>query len=216
MNKSALTKKKWPKVIKLYQSGLSMSLVAKQMGVSIDAITYILRKSKVDRRSASEARQIVFNSQPITFKIRRSNSIQDKILEAVGATLYWGEGYKSVKSSGIDFANSDPSMAATFLCFLRRRYSPDEKRIKILLYCYSDQDVPSLIRFWSRILDVPSNQFTKPYIRQDYRSDGRKMKYGLIHIRYSDKKMLIDLLNLIESYRRKYCVGTQVVNEGTL
>lgn len=216
MKKSALEKKKWSQAIKLYQSGLSMSLVAKEMNVSLNVITYILRKSNIKRRSASEARKIVFDAQPITFKIRRSVNLDDKILEAVGATLYWGEGYKSTKASGIDFANSDPRMVTTFMRFLRWRYKPDERRIKILLYCYADQDISALISFWSRSLNVPKSQFTKPYIRQDYRAQGRKMKHGLVHIRYSDKKMLIDLLNLVESYRLKYCVGTQVVNEGTL
>lgn len=216
MKKSALEKKKWPLAIKLYQSGLSMNLVAKEMSVSLNVITYILRKSNIKRRSASEARKIVFESEPVTFKIRHSLSVDDKVLEAIGVTLYWGEGYKSTKASGIDFANSDPRMVIAFMRFLRWRYKPDEKRIKILLYCYADQNISKLISFWSWSLNVPKSQFTKPYVRQDYRAQGRKMKHGLVHIRYSDKKMLIDLLNLVESYRLKYCVGTQVVNEGTL
>lgn len=184
-----------------------MRQVADKLGISIDAVTYILRKSNVDRRSQKEASRLSFGAKPVTFTVNKPLTLENKILEAVGATLYWGEGYKSSKASGIDFANSDPQMVLIFLSFLRKRYSPEEKRIKILLYCYANQDVPQLIKFWSTLLNVPKSQFTKPYIRRDYKADGRKMKYGLVHIRYSDKKMLIDLLNLIESYRLKYRVG---------
>ncbi len=216
MKKPALNKDKWPIAIGLYQSGHSMNSVAKTMNISIDAVTYILRKSNVQRRSAAEARKIVFQSEPLSFKICPPKSPYDQTLTAVGATLYWGEGYKSPKANGVDFANSDPNMVATFIHFLRRRYNPSEERIRISLYCYADQDLAHLIEYWSNLLKVPKGQFTKPFVRKDYKSDGRKMKYGLVHIRYSDKRMLIDLLNLVESYRLKYCVGTQVVNEGTL
>lgn len=30
------------------------------------------------------------------------------------------------------------------------------------------------------------------------------MKYGLVHIRYSDKKLLLEIENMIESYMSKY------------
>ncbi len=212
MREPSLPRSMWPEAIKLYLAGLPMSQVAERLVVSLDAITYVLRKSNIARRTQSEASKLSFDSKPVTYKINKLSSEKDRILESIGATLYWGEGYKSHKASGIDFANSDPEMVFIFLSFLRKRYSPEEKRIKILLYCYADQDIPQLITFWSKLLKIPKAQFTKPYIRQNYRVEGRKMKYGMVHIRYSDKKMLIDLLNLIESYKSKYRVGGRAVN----
>lgn len=205
---SALPKEKWTEVAELYSSGLPMRVVAEKQGVSIDAITYILRKLNIPRRTASEANQLAFESRLPSFKIRENLS---KELELIGTILYWGEGYKTEKASGIDFTNSDPEMAELFMRFLRDRYILDECRIRPLVYCYSNQHVPTLISFWSRKLNVPRSQFTRPYVRSDYRDSERKMKYGLIHIRYSDKKLLLDVLNLIESYKSKYCVGGRVV-----
>lgn len=193
-----------------------MNSVAKELGVTLNAVTYVLRKMDVPRRNKAESNRLAFKAREPSFTINKAADLAARELEILGTTLYWGEGYKTEKSSGIDFANSDPDMIVVFLNFLRSRYNLDEKRLKILLYCYEDQDVSDLIKFWGKLLNVNKANFTKPYIRKDFRSDGRKMKYGLVHIRYSDKKMLIDLLNMIESLRQKYRVGTQVVNEGTL
>ncbi|MCB9819456.1 hypothetical protein H6789_01990, partial [Candidatus Nomurabacteria bacterium] len=128
MKEPALPKSKWPKAIQLYLDGLAMSQVAERLGVSLNAITYVLRKSNVARRSQVEASRLAFDSKPITYKISKPSSEKDRVLEALGATLYWGEGYKSSKACGIDFANSDPEMVSIFLSFLRRRYSPEERR----------------------------------------------------------------------------------------
>lgn len=122
--------------------------------------------------------------------------------------LYWGEGYKGSVRGGannsIDFANSNPSMVVVFLRFLRTIYKLDEKKFRILIYCYSNQNIEHLKRYWSKITNIPLSQFSKPYIRQDLRKSTREMKYGLVHVRYCDKKLLMDLKNLIECYRRKY------------
>jgi len=119
--------------------------------------------------------------------------------------LYWGEGYKNfTTNSVVDFANSDSGMIALFLTFLRRVYRIDETRLRIYFYCYSDQDVPDLIAFWSKLTSISKAQFQKPYIRHDFRKGGRKMKHGLIHIRYYDKKLLLEILSQIAYYRGKY------------
>jgi len=181
-----------------------MREVAEKFKVSIDAVTYVLRKLNIPRRSFSEINRVRFEQKPLSFKIRRPRDNEQKMLEAIGAMLYWAEGYKTQLATGIDFANSDPQMVALFMRFLRSRYMLDEARLRASLYCYSNQKVPEITAFWSRLLTIPESQFTKAYVRNDYRADARKMTYGLVHIRYSDKKLLRDLLNLIESYKFKY------------
>ena len=178
-----------------------MRAVAKHYGVSIDAVVYVLRKTATPRRSLSEASRLLFDSKPASFSLKSKGS---KELETIGTMLYWAEGYKTDKASGIDFANSNSFMVKLFITFLRDRYELDEKRFRAFIYCYSNQDPLALILFWSKLLKVPTSQFSKPYIRKDYRKDGRKMKYGMIHIRYNDKKMLRDILDLIESYQSRY------------
>lgn len=52
------------------------------------------------------------------------------------------------------------------------------------------------MNFWSKLLRIPKSHFTKPYARKNFDPTKiGKMKYGLLHIRYYDKKLL-DLVRL--------------------
>ena len=179
-----------------------MRQVAEKLGVSLDAVVYVLRKSNVPRRSSSETNSILYRRQKPSFTLRRNFTPHAHDINLIGAVLYWAEGHKTASEGGIDFANSDIDMVSLFVLFLRKRYRFDEKRLRAFLYCHKNQDVTALTQFWSKKLKIPETQFTRPYIRQDFRQNGRKMPWGLIHIRYSDKKLLLDILNLIDSTRK--------------
>jgi hypothetical protein len=195
---AAIPKNEWKNVGKLYQSGLPMRLVAQRYGVSIDSVVYILRKTAIPRRSFTEANRLKFEAKLPSFTINKDSN---KELMAMGAMLYWAEGFKAASAYGIDFANSDPDMALVFMNFLRDRYTLDLKRLHFSLYHYSDQNQNEIIQFWCKKLLVSPEQFRNHYIRTDPQSGRRKMPHGVIHIRYNDKKLLRDMLNLIESYR---------------
>jgi hypothetical protein len=101
----------------------------------------------------------------------------------------------------VDFANSDKDMIILFLKFLRNICGVDEKRLRVYSYFYANQNVNKNTNYWSKITKISKKQFTKPYIRKDYDENKTdKMPNGLIHIRYSDKK----LLNLIKNWINKY------------
>lgn len=192
-----------------YGKKMSMKEIAGKLGVSIDAVVYFMRKHGLYRRTFSEMNKVRFENKKPSFEIRKNNSLRARELKAIGAMLYWGEGYKGDKSSGVDFANSDPEMIRMFLVFLRSIYKINEKKLRILLYCYSNQNTAELIKFWSKLTNIPKEQFTKPYARKDFNErNNRKMQYGLIHVRYSDKKLLLSLKDLINSYKVKHgCVA---------
>src|SRR3989344_2588483 len=187
---ASISRSQWPTVKELYESGLSMQEVATTLHVSLNAVTYVMRKIEVKRRTFAEANKIAFEAKVPSFTIRPTSTNTGKLIESIGVMLYWAEGYKTHRSSGVDFANSDPDMLLAFMLFLRSRYIYDKKRLRAALYCYADNDVPALIDYWSALLDIPKGQFTRPFVRADYRDGGRKMKYGVLHLRYSDKKML--------------------------
>jgi len=201
---SAIPKAKWGLVKKLYLSGLPMREVALRLNVSLDAVTYVLRRSSVPRRSLKEASRLTFEAKAPSFIIRKSRNVLRHEMELIGAMLYWAEGYKRETASGVDFANSDPDMAALFFCFLRSRYILDERRLYFSVYHYSDQNLAKITRFWSKKLGVSVSVFRHSYKRQDPKTQARKLPYGVLHIRYNDKKLLRDVLSLIESYKRKY------------
>ena len=183
-----------------------MREIGKRLGVSIDAVTYFMRKNELKRRSFSEINKIIFTRKPLSFK-KKVFSKLNKELMAIGIMLYWGEGAKGGivgRNNVVDLANSDPKMVKVFLSFLRKIYSVDEKKFRCLLYCYSNQNPKKLMKFWSDLTEIPLSQFTKPYVRKDFRLEGRKMIHGLIHIRYADKKLLIEIENMIDYYVSKY------------
>lgn len=200
-----------------YRDMFTMREVGEHLGVSLDAVAYFMRHHRLPRRTLLQANRIRFDKKPPSFK-SRAHLPSFTELKAIGAMLYWGEGYKNcTTNSTVDFANSDSGMISLFLLFLRKVYGINEVHLRVYLYCYADQDVGRLVHYWSRVTGIPKERFSKPYVRKDFRKNGRKMRYGLIHIRYYDKKLLLEILRLIEYYKSKYIrAGTQVVNEGGL
>lgn len=192
-------------VKKLYHTDKkSMQEIADNLGVSLNAVVYFMRKHKIPRREFGEANKLTAQKIPPSFSIRKGRSNKDKEVDIAGAMLYLGEGYKTSKSNGIDLANSDPRIVKIFMNFLRSRYDLDEKRFRAYVYCYEDQKVKNAERYWSKITGIPLSQFTKPYIRGDFKAGGRKMERGLVHVRYYDRRLLNDILNLIESYTSSF------------
>lgn len=188
-----------------YCDGYSMRRVAEELGVSIDAVTYFMRRHRLERRTLQEDSAIRFQNKPLSYSIKENLSPDQEALRVIGVTLYWGEGYKTEKSNGIDLANSDVVMVAVFVRFLREVCCVDEKRLRVLLYCYANQDPEKLKRFWSKVTNIPLNQFSKPYVRKDFKDAMLdRMPYGMVHIRYADKKLLKTVMGWIEEIKIKY------------
>jgi predicted DNA-binding protein YlxM (UPF0122 family) len=190
-----------------YADQFCMREIAEKLKVSVDAVVYFMKRYNLKRRSFFEINKMQFARKKPSFKPRSINTQYLKELRVAGAMLYWGEGFKSEKGSIVDFTNSDYKMIIIFLNFLRRIYRINEKKLRVLLYCYSNQDTKKLINFWSRLTKIPEDQFTKPYIRKDFDTNThRKMQNGLIHIRYCDKKLFLEIMKLINQYVIKYSI----------
>lgn len=194
---ATIDKKSVKKVKELYYNKqLSVNDVANKLGVSIDAVFYCMRKNGFIRRKINESNRIKFDRSKPSFKLKKITSEKLRTLKTIGTMLYWGEGYKAGKTT-VDFANSDKDMIVIFLKFLRKVCGIDEKKLRVYSYFYSNQDINKNINYWSKLTKIHKSQFTKPYIRKDFREDKKdKMPHGLIHIRYGDKK----LLNLIKDW----------------
>lgn len=190
-----------------YRDQISVPAIAKKLNVSIDSAYYFFRKHGLERRTCSEEQRIRFERKKPSFTKRIIDTPELKELVVIGVMLYWGEGFKGNNKStysSVDFANSDPVMVVLFLSFLRKVYVIDERKLRVLLYCYSDQNILELIKFWSKETGIPMTQFTKPFVRKDFNPLGAKMSKGMVHIRYSDKKLLLEIKKLIEYYSSKH------------
>lgn len=187
-----------------YLDKMCMREISERLGVSIHAVVHFMRKYDLPRRSYKEMNRLRFERKSPSFKWRKHLSRDAEALKLAGAMLYWGEGYKSEKGSVLDFTNSDPVMIKIFLNFMHSVFELDESKFRVLLYCYADQNTSELIKFWSDLSGIGRKQFIKPYVRKDFRKDGRKMHYGMVHIRYIDKKLLLAIKELIEHYKIKF------------
>ena len=216
---ATLSQSQLKKVKKLYyEKRYSMKAVGIACGVSLDCVAYFMRKNKLVRRTLVEEQKMRFENKIPSFTFKKKDK-DTKELTALGAMLYWGEGYKGDElhpAKQVDFANSDPTMIMLFLKFLSNIFELDKSKFRILLYCYSDQNIEKLIKFWSKCTKINKTLFTKPYVRKDFRIEGRKMKYGLIHIRYYDKKLLLEIKKMIDSYKTKYLRQSNSGNFTTL
>lgn len=176
-----------------YKELLSMEDIGKRIGVPLDAVYYFMKRHNLKRRTFSDGNKIYFFKKKPSFKIKKNLCNSDRKLKTIGTMLYWAEGSKlGGKSEIVDFANSDPTMISIFTSFLKKICGINESKLRVLLYCYSNQNIGKLINFWSKLTKIPKSQFTKPYIRNDFKKNKEnKMFYGLVHIRYGDKKLLL-------------------------
>ena len=187
------------------QKGYSARQVGEFLGRSTANIYKFMKKEGLGRRPAVETNNIAYLRQELSFILRKNLTQREKKLKIAGIMLYWGEGYKNLSKQArggtVDLANSDPQMIKLFLKFLREICGVKEERLRVLLYCYANQDVGALKKYWQKITNIPLTQFTKPYIRKDFLpGKSGKMKYGLVHIRYSDKKLFLQIEDWIRQY----------------
>lgn len=190
---------------KLYHNqGLSTIKIANKLNMSVWAVLGFMRRNGIKRRTFFEANKINFDKKPLTYFLKKNLTKKNEKLKIAGTFLYWAEGAKVNKEKNnctVDFANSNPEMVRIFVKFIREICGVNEKKLRVFLYCYSDQDIVKIKNFWYSLTSIPKSQFSKPYIRNDFLPEkSGKMKYGLVHIRYADKKLLYQIDNWIKEY----------------
>lgn len=192
------------RISRLYQKeGLSSSEIATKLDLTVWQVIKRMKKYDIPRRKQWETRRIQFDRQKPSYKMKAHLTAREKGLYIAAIMLYWAEGAKRTDHC-VDFANSDEKMIMLFLDFLRKICRVDESKLRVLLYCYSNQEVTDLISYWSRLLRIPKNQFIKPFVRRDF-DQGRvnRMEKGLVHIRYHDKKLLMHIKAKIDTISKE-------------
>lgn len=178
----------------LYSKNISAPEIGRKLGMTPWQVYDSLIRQGIQRRSYSEQSKIRFEQKPLSFSLKTKLSSRERDLMVSALMLYQGEGAKNGPT--VDLANSDPQTISIFLKFLRKICRIDEKRLRFYLYCFSDQNPDALISFWSKLLRVKRDQFTKPYVRQNSGKLRRIMQNGVLHVRYSDKKLHTAIMQL--------------------
>ncbi len=185
-----ITQNQENKVSVLYCKGNSGLKIAKKLGLSLNQVYDALKRNAIPRRNSTL--RLLYS--PLSFRFREHLSFQEKQLLTAAIMLYLGEGAKT--ETTVDLANSNPGVLKIFITFLRKICQIDETKLRLYLYCFSNQNIDDLKKFWSKELNVSANNFTKPYIRKNDGTKKRIMPWGVVHIRYSDKRLLEKILFL--------------------
>lgn len=168
--------------IALRKKGMSYSQIKKTIMVSKSTLSIWLKDYPLPKKRIRELRdwneQRIENCRKTKLKKKEARLKnfcleQKKIIFPLskrefylaGIFLYWGEGTKSHESE-ISVSNTDPSVIKFFSNWLTKSLNIPKEKLKAYLHLYKDMDVEKEIKFWSEKLDMPINQFSKPYIKK--------------------------------------------------
>jgi len=87
------------------------------------------------------------------------------------------------------FINSDPGMIRLMMGWFRLICRVPNTKFRIRIQCHGADRVGEYQEYWSRIVNIPLTQFTKPYIRispASKKKTGNLCPYGICNIRISD------------------------------
>ena len=118
-------------------------------------------------------------------------------LRDIGTAFYWAEGTKVGNS--VDFTNSDPEMVKTAMAWLRIVCQVPENKFRLSVYYHANQDEDVIKDFWSKVTQVPLNQFTKSNLKKEGSGHRKNILYmGTCKVRVCDKDLLYRILTWIQ------------------
>ncbi len=119
------------------------------------------------------------------------------------ALMYWCEGAKDL-SHGINFINSDPRVIKSFLTLLRKSFSLDESKFRVLVHLHEYHNERKQIDFWSNITNIKKSQFIKSYQKPHTGKRIRENYQGCAAVRYHSNDLAKRLLSTAQVFLNKY------------
>jgi len=156
---------------RLRRDGWTMPDIARALGVSRSSVSLWTRdvptplrqrrRAGVRRPNALERRKHEEIAAMLDEGKRRIGTLSERELLVAGAALYAGEGAKT--GGSVRFANCDPLLHRMFATWLRTFFTIDESRLRVAVYLHEGLDLAAATAFWSDVISVPEQQFTRPY-----------------------------------------------------
>ncbi len=212
------------KALALRKKGLSYSQIKNILGVSKGTLSYWLKDNPLPKEKISELQRLGWKKNECaierfreTMRIKREKRYQElyevqkksifplteKELVLAGFMLYWAEGTKG-RMNSLEMANSDPRMLCFFIYWLTKAMLLPREKIIIHPHLYSEMDVQKEIKYWSKTLKIPHEQFRKPYVKK---TSGKRINYkggfghGTCKIRVYDTSFAGNVLMGIKAIR---------------
>lgn len=209
-----------PAVLALRRNGKSLTFIEKHLGVPRSTLStwckdihlsdkqkYELTNSRLEALSRARLaaatrhreakRQRIEAAKRSASKTLAALTITPAIIELALAMLYWGEGKKTQTTA---LGSSDTQMLSFFISALRAGFNVSAEGFTAELHLRQDQNSEQEIRYWSKQLNIPQEQFKRVYF--DKRSGGKTYDtyHGVCLLYCSDIAIQRKLVYLYKSF----------------
>lgn len=183
------------------KSTLSEWLSEKFQGI-FDKEAQLIHLTKI-RPLAAEAKRKERERQKSILQTKVRKEIMAYPLGHIGlwksiiAVLYWAEGAKHNKVTGLKFVNTDPMLALFYIDLLRKCYNLDEQKFRIRLHLHYYHRVKAAKKFWSKLLKISLDKFGKTYIKKRSKTKRFRRNFmGICFINYLDSDIRKEVLEI--------------------
>lgn len=192
----------------------TLSIWLRKLPLSVEQIEILSKNKEKSKELGREKFRATFQNKRLmrlkeVYKKQRTNllPLSQKELFLSGLFLYWGEGEKT--HGIISISNTDPRVIKFAIFWMVESLNIPEEKIKVQLHLYKDMNIEETINFWSTSLNIPKEQFYKPYIKKTNR-EGLTYKsfgHGTCKIIYSSvdlsEKIAMSIKAISEFYGEK-------------
>jgi transcriptional regulator with XRE-family HTH domain len=182
------------RAIKLRKEGLSYKAILKKVDVSKSTLSIWLRNIELTKEQKNKllnkAEIAMYNAakRKVDNRIKRTNIIiekakkevrghKDDSLFLIGIALYWAEGAKSHDET-VKFSNSDEKMIGIMMQWFREICRVPEEKFRVHVHMHSLHCRKDILKYWSKITNIPLNQFYKPYIKKTSLGQRKNILYN--------------------------------------
>lgn len=176
------------RAIQLRLQGYTYSQIKRELGLSKGTLSYWLHKYPLSEERLKELFKIRDHNRDIAVERYRNTlrgkrlkrlketyelqkefllPLSEKELLITGLFLYWGEGGKD--RGQVTISNTDPKVIKFALFWMTQSLKIPPSKIKVGLHLYKDMNVDDTVNYWSEMLGLPKEQFSKPYIKKTNR-----------------------------------------------
>lgn len=142
----------------------------------------VLSAHKPKKRKLADKQKLKMEARKEIKKLPKSKHMS----KLIAALLYWGSGSRN-DHEPLRFTSSDPDLVMTFIRHMKKSYSMDPDKFRVLMHLHEYHDIEREILFWSSVTGIKTKHFTKPNITKVRKK--RQGYHGCIRITYHDTKL---------------------------
>ena len=178
----------WVRDIKLTKKQLEVLYLNKKTGQLRGSIIAAMNKQKKRKETVEKLKKQ---------GVREIGKLTRRDRFIAGIAMYFAEGAKT--DQGLSFSNSDPIAISFMMKWLREFCHIPEEKFRGRIYLHDNLNEKRAKKFWSGLISIPLEQFTKSYIVKNDSNRFRKTKnqHGVFSIVISDVNMLRRIMGWI-------------------